>query len=120
MKGKISGKSLIFPAITFLWAVFMLLAAIKLPTVTDKIITAVYAAAAAFPLISVVFLRTDISRCVRWQGIFFAAGLILFIIGLAFMIVSPFIAAVLCIIDPVSITVRCTQRFSALSPPADS
>lgn len=66
--------SLIFPIICAVGAIVYLLVNLDNIILIEKILGVVMAVCAIFPLVSVLFLKTDISRLIKWQIISTAAA----------------------------------------------
>ena len=74
MKTKNLVLSLIFPIICAAVINFAFIASLSLNSISDRIFTAACAVTSLLPVLSVCLLKTDISRLIKWQGLFTAVS----------------------------------------------
>lgn len=90
MKTKNLVLSLIFPVICFLCGgILLFLSFLGEPSVLRVIFGSLCAAAGVFPLLSVIFGKTDISPIVKWQGLFTAAAAVVITAGFVICTLIP-------------------------------
>lgn len=89
MKTKNLILSLIFPVICFLWSIITFTAAFEHADIYCKIMGYVWTAAGMFPLVSVVFLKTDIKPLVKWQAVFTAFTAVIVAAGAVIFTLFP-------------------------------
>ena len=115
MKTKNLVLSLIFPVICAVSTTVLLLVNIGSSHTSQRILAFIMEVCAIFPLVSVIFLKTDISGMIKWQIMFTAAaaGSLLFYILLATSDVLFVGAYLFGIVAPVVIIAACGAIYGA-------
>lgn len=116
MKQKINKRSLIFPIICAVGAPILLLIRSEVALSSEEsVMLAVFAVCAVLPLPSVLFLKTDISRLLKWQIIYTASAggtFLLYFLTILALLLGP--ALLIGITASVGIAIACPVTFAVL------